>query len=75
MEDDVQKWEYLEVYAAGTLEWLDSAGREGKLEHRNQSWWIANVLNERGQEGWELVATVGSDAKFYRCFLKRPKGT
>lgn len=76
-------WEYLEIFVKGGG-WIDSSGREGKLSEDRRSsyrlYWhpLAAVLQERGTEGWELVAAVGGekphDPQFdYRLFLKRPK--
>lgn len=50
----MQKWEYLEVWHHD-YQWVDSLGRSGRLP---QAWNVpmaAGLLNELGEQGWELL--------------------
>ena len=64
----MQCWEYLTVYVQ-SRSWHDSLSRRGSFPENRQP---AELLNELGEQGWELVGTSsGSDASVYRLFLKR----
>ena len=65
----MQQWEYLE--ATVDLEkktWKDSAGRERRIRKRS----TVDVLNELGEEGWELagVSPLSGDT-VSRLYFKR----
>lgn len=58
----MQKWEYLELFLNyGSGKWRDSMGREGALSSGGSAYggnWYhsGGLLNDLGQQGWELVA-------------------
>lgn len=75
-----QKWEYIELRVFGP-DWADSRGNAGRLvslpikQGGAAQWrWTSPVLNELGEEGWELVG-MADDASpnAYTAFFKRPK--
>ena len=71
-------WEYLEVFAntVQDRQWLDSRGRTGELGQQESGYdFYASLLNQLGQEGWELISVMGEGAMAgsYRFFFKRPK--
>ena len=76
----MQKWEYLEVRVFGP-EWGDSRGNWGRLEAQELKrgyaahWhWSATLLNELGEEGWELTGIADDESpNAYTAFFKRPK--
>ena len=72
----MQKWEYLEVCVAPGG-WVDSMGRSGELawqasQHASFAS-AAALLNELGQQGWE-VAGVAANAPqgYFTLLFKRP---
>ena len=72
-------WEYLEVFAntVQDREWLDSRGRRGELGQQESGYdFYTSLLDQLGQDGWELVSVMGEGAMAgsYRFFFKRPKG-
>jgi hypothetical protein len=71
----VRRWEYLEV-DVHVERWSDSAGRSGPLPiaeagaGRVPS--VLALLNELGQQGWELAAVSNTQSPLiYRMLLKR----
>lgn len=80
----MQNWEYLEVffdYASNT--WQDSMGRRGELDVDDRFKHAGKLLNELGQQGWELVGLEfypnSSGGTIYGAYLakwvfKRPSG-
>jgi hypothetical protein len=68
------KWEYLEVIVSHR-KWEDSMGRSGNLATVPSGLsHCAALLNQLGDQGWELTGIAGSEStSYYRAFLKRPK--
>ncbi len=71
-------WEYLEVFAdtVQARRWLDNTGRTGELGREASGYdFYASLLDQFGQEGWELVSVMGEGAMAgsYRFFFKRPR--
>ena len=70
----MQKWEYLAAYC--------NDGRNGlTVQHINgielKNWergpYISDWLNDRGREGWEMVAWSEQEGgRIRRLFMKRP---
>ena len=77
----MEKWVYLEVWqyylGDSNYAWQDSMGRTGPLAEVGQRRYpsISPLLNELGEQGWELVAVVrhGDDYRFLnqKYLLKR----
>lgn len=76
----MQRWEYLAVHFEGR-HWADSLGHRGDVvnagrpynETVNNDHQPGKLLNELGDQGWEVVGVASGDASDYRLFLKRPK--
>jgi hypothetical protein len=80
----MQKWEYLFM----TIFRVGDAWKVGIVNGKEIPKWIQGVslydfVNERGEEGWELVSVNFSpiftdlahvDSEDYRLVMKRPKG-
>lgn len=74
----MQKWEYLRVYHY-PLDSTYQANGEDQAEWRGKR--VDTVLNALGDQGWELVSTVGNInpsrsgpvTTSYYFFLKRPR--
>lgn len=71
----VRRWEYLEV-DVHVETWSDSSGRSGRLPISEagpgQIPRTVAVLNELGDQGWELAGVSNSQSPLiYRMLLKR----
>jgi len=71
----VRRWEYLEV-DVHVETWSDSAGHSGRLPIAEagpgQIPSVLPVLNQLGQEGWELAGVSNTQSPLiYRLLLKR----
>ncbi|MCX6636370.1 MAG: hypothetical protein NT090_15020 [Acidobacteria bacterium] len=64
----MQRWEYLIVGKAGYAPDQNWFENEQRTPHNDSDW---QMLNRKGQEGWELV-WVDAEIGF---FLKRPIST
>ena len=71
----MQKWEYLEVSVA-YRHWVDSMGRSGELSQQAHShagfYSAASLLNELGQQGWEVTGVAAGNSSTFTLLLKRP---
>jgi hypothetical protein len=72
----MQRWEYLTIFIRD-VRWSDSSGREGTLPGGGRlsgsSGHPTGLLNEFGEQGWELVGVVTQYGwSFYEMILKRP---
>lgn len=64
----MQKWEYLTVQIAnGKVAQIDDEFIQGERESAKQ------FFEDRGNEGWELVAASGYDNYYEIAYFKRPK--
>lgn len=75
----MQKWEYLQVNVSN-WEWVASAGRSGRLpkmewpeQPRSTEPDTTGLLNELGENGWELTGVASDSHLNYILFLKRPR--
>lgn len=70
----MQRWEYMTI-SIRVLGWKDSLGRSGELpELRSNVGDPAGLLNELGEQGWELAGVDGGGtASFPTLYLKRPR--
>ena len=71
----MEKWEYLVIFVERQA-WFSSNGLSGILESFPEHEFRYNphpILNELGEEGWELTGAVGGDNLFYQVFFKRLK--
>jgi hypothetical protein len=75
----MEQWDYLEAYVYQD-EWVDTSGRRArlgqKLKVRDTVVYFssADLLQNLGAEGWELVNVAYVDMTLYRMFLKRRRG-
>jgi hypothetical protein len=72
----MQRWEYLTI-GVWDEKWSDNLGRSGVLPRREAPlYWNdpAGLLNEVGEQGWELTGVAGSEGtNGYWLFLKRSR--
>lgn len=70
----MQRWEYLTI---GIVQknWADSLGRSGTLPGLGKlmSGNPTELLNELGEQGWELAGVDYPDGYSRKLFLKRPR--
>ena len=79
-EATMQRWEYLEVQVHAQR-WLDSLGRRGELPRESvfedgspYLYSSAALLNELGEQGWELAGVAGSTGvDYHKLLLERPR--
>ncbi len=81
-EATMQRWEYLEVQVFRE-NWVDSLGRRGELPRESvieggsgypSLYSSAALLNELGEQGWELAGVAGgADVDSHKLLLKRPR--
>ena len=68
----MQKWEYLHVRSVkfnfDNDTWVYQMN--GNISERGPEW---QLLNELGEEGWNLVSTYADSQKVNLFILKRPK--
>lgn len=68
----MQRWEYCTVeYASSQGEILKLRKNGEYLEKLYGTPWL-EFLDQLGEEGWELIATAGSNV-FWTLYFKRPK--
>jgi hypothetical protein len=73
-EDEMQKWEYLEVDVAGDKQVLfpfKVNGQELRDWKKGPNWFT--YRNQLGDDGWELVTITTSGGYSYGHIFKRPK--
>ena len=77
----MDKWEYLTVIVSD-LDWAATNGQSGTFQGyiktdnytSNQLEDNSGLLNQLGDDGWELTGAVGSESySGYKMFFKRPK--
>jgi hypothetical protein len=70
----MQRWEYhtITTYA---YNWADSIGRTGRLPREGPPMYgdPTGMLNELGEQGWELIGVAARAGGDCQLFLKRPK--
>lgn len=79
----MERWEYLEIHVHEG-NWVDSMRRHGVLPrighpahpYASSQFGMATtgpLLNELGEQGWEVTGVASVGFYTYKLFLKRPK--
>lgn len=66
----MQNWEYYSITVVGDEIW-ENLDRSNKKTIETTE--VINFINQKGAEGWELVAATSNGA-FNYYYFKRPKG-
>jgi hypothetical protein len=67
------KWEYLTIMVIGRS-WNSSDGKSGEIERYTNSGQLRTVqpvLNQFGEQGWEMTGVRGIENTYYEMFFKR----
>jgi hypothetical protein len=69
----MQGWEYLHVAVKYWSDGKMSMRINGGAETKHPARALIDLLNERGNQKWELVAVVEDSNFFWNAFLKRSR--
>jgi len=70
----MQRWEYLTLVFGGYGNWSDSLGRSGNLPAIDKPLGHpTSLMNELGEQGWELSGVNPGSTNRWMLFFKRPR--